>query len=465
MRVLSPPPRALSSSVRALSSLRRAWFPLVVTAFLAACQAPGPVKEAGGDAEAAREDARLAKIEVTRDSVEPAPPVDLWDRIRRGLHWRRDDHPAVRRARDAYLSQPRYLDVVGQRAQRYLFHIVEEVESRGMPLEVALLPMVESTLDPFAVSPQKAAGLWQIMPATAHYLGMHRDWWFDDRLDLRQSTRVALDYLEQLHAEFDGDWMLALAAYNAGKGRVSSARRRNASRGMPTDYWSLSLPRETQRYIPRLLALADIIRRTDELGVELPPVANAPAFVAVPTGGQIELQRAAQLAGVEIATLKSFNPGHLRWATSPERQEILLPELHARRFEQALASLSEEDRVSWAHYRIRSGDTLGGIARRMGTQVELLREVNGIRGHFIRAGDTLLIPGGNGEWSASLALVDAEKARRQTAYRVRRGDSLYRIANRFKVSIGDLVAWNRLDPNDYLRPGQELVLYPGGRDG
>lgn len=428
---------------------------------LAACQGLGPMVSEPEEQED-NVSSRVAAVATPAVSATPeAPPQDLWERMRRGLDWRGEDNPAVRSARDAYLAQPLYLQVVGQRAQRYLHYIVQEVESRNMPMEVALLPLVESTLDPFAVSPQQAAGLWQIMPATAKYLGMQTNWWYDDRFDLRDSTQVALDYLEGLHADFDGDWLLALAAYNAGKGRVSSAVRRNAARGQPADYWSLSLPRETRHYVPRLLALSEIIRNADDLDVELPPVANAPAFIAVSTGGQIELQRAAQLAGVEIATLRSYNPGHLRWATAPERNEILLPELHAERFRSALATLSVDERVSWSHYRIRSGDNLGGIARRFGTQVELLREVNGIEGHFIRAGDTLLIPRG-GNWRGSLDIAQSADVERERAYRVRSGDSLYRIANRFNVTIEELVNWNKIDPSDYLRPGQTLTLFVSG---
>lgn len=429
---------------------------------LGACQSPGPVSSSPG---ADRGDAEAAGVSVVEvpiaETVAEGPPADLWERMRRGMRWHEHEHPAVERARDAYLAQPLYLQVVGQRAQRYLHYIVEEVESRGMPMEIALLPLVESTLDPFAVSSQRAAGLWQIMPATAKYLGMHRDWWYDDRLDVRQSTRVALDYLQGLHADFDGDWMLALAAYNAGKGRVARALRRNASKGQPTDYWSLSLPRETRHYVPRLLALGEIIRHAAELEAELPPVANAPAFIAVSTGGQIELQRAAQLAGVEIATLRSYNPGHLRWATAPVREEILLPAPHATRFSEALAGLPEDQRVAWSHYRIRSGDNLGVIARRFGTRVDLLREVNDIDGHFIRAGDTLLIPRG-GDWNGSLALSGDADRQRERAYRVRRGDSLYEIANRFNVTIDQLVNWNKIDPAEYLRPGQRLTLFIRG---
>ncbi len=396
------------------------------------------------------------------DETPLPPPDDLWERLSRTLRWHDSHQPQVVRARDRFLSQPGYLNVVGERAGHYLYHIVEAVEARDMPAEIALLPLVESTLNPYAVSPQRAAGLWQIMPATADYLGVPRDWWYDGRLDVRLATNFALDYLQSLHDSFDGDWLLALAAYNAGKGRVSRAVARNAKAGRPTDYWSLELPRETRHYVPRLLALAAIVRHAQALGAELPPVPNAPAFAVVPTGGQIELQRAAQLAGVDLRTLRALNPGHLRWASAPGREELLLPADRAERFRTAMASLAPEDRVSWAHYRIQPGDSLVRIARRFDTRVALLREVNDIDGHLIRAGGTLLIPRGSA-WPDSLALADAGGPRKPRGYRVRRGDSLYRIAGRFNVTVDDLVSWNALDPSRYLQPGQQLRLFPDGR--
>ena len=430
---------------------------------LGACQALGTV-----GADVAQENTPSGEdLLVSAPARKPVkaplpPPEDLWERLRRELSWHDIHNAQVARARDHFLSQPRYLSVVGERAGNYLFHIVEAVEARGMPAELALLPLVESTLNPYAVSPQRAAGLWQIMPATADYLGMPRDWWYDGRLDVRLATDVALDYLQALHDDFDGDWLLALAAYNAGKGRVAKAVARNERAGRPTDYWSLQLPRETRHYVPRLIALAAIVHYADTLGAELPPVANAPAFVAVPTGGQIELQRAAQLAGVDLRTLRALNPGHLRWASAPGQDELLLPVDRAERFRTGVAGLAPEDRVSWAHYRIEPGDSLVRIARRFDTQVALLREVNDIDGHLIRAGDTLLIPRGSA-WPDSLALADAAGPRKPRGYRVCAGDSLYRIASRFNVTVDDLVSWNALDPSQYLQPGQQLRLFPNGR--
>jgi membrane-bound lytic murein transglycosylase D len=299
------------------------------------------------------------------------------------------------------------------------------------------------------------------MPATGRHLGLELGWWYDGRRDLRDSTRVALDYLESLHELFDEDWLLALAAYNSGKGRVARARKANREKGLPTDYWSLKLPRETRNYVPKLIALSQIVAYPNAFDVTFPQVPNKPAFDVADTGGQLEMSRAAELAGIEMSTLRSLNPGQLRWATSPDMPaELLLPVGTAAHFELQVARLTPEDRVQWQHYRIERGDSLIRIANKFDTEVGLLREVNGVRGSMIRAGDTLMIPKG-GAWSASLAMATTGETK-ERGYRVRRGDSLYVIADKFDVSINDIVTWNALDPGKYLQPGQKLTLYVSG---
>lgn len=431
----------------------------------AGCQTQPP---ADNDTASAVQSERKPASNVPRKPAEaatieqaPEPPADLWAYIRLQLTWQDMDNEQVARARERFLGQPTYLDVIAQRSSLYLHYIVGEVEARGMPMEIALLPLVESTMDPFARSPEHAVGLWQIMPATGRHLGLTSNWWYDGRRDLRDSTRVALDYLQALHQEFDGDWMLTLAAYNAGKGRVGRAMSRNRARGQPTDYWSLKLPRETRKYVPRLIALTSIVANPERYGATLPAVPNSPAFAIAATGGQIELARAAELAGVETSVLRALNPGQLRWATAPDQApELLLPLEALPRFEAGVAGLGSEDRVRWRHYTIARGDSLSRIARRFDTEVGMLREVNKIRGSLIRAGDTLLIPQGNA-WAGSLAMQGGG-APQTHDYRVKRGDSLYRIAGRFNVSIADIVSWNSLDPGAYLQPGQQLTLYLDG---
>jgi peptidoglycan lytic transglycosylase D len=391
----------------------------------------------------------------------PAPPADLWGRMRSQMTLTDVNHSEVAKARSHFLKQHNYMGVVAGRGSLFLHYILGEVEKRGMPAEIALLPMVESGFDPFARSSQDAAGLWQIMPSTGKYLGLQSNWWYDGRRDLQASTDAALDYLEKMNRDFDGDWLLSLAAYNSGKGRVMRAQRANEKTGKSTDFWSLKLPRETRSYVPRLLALADIVAHPERYDVELPHIANEAVFEPVNTDGQIELRRAAELAGIPLLDLRMLNAGQRRWATSPEQaNELLVPIMAADRFNNKLASLPRDERVSWQHYRIERGDSLIKIAKKFDTQVELIRQANSIKGSRIRAGDRLMIPSG-GDWADSLAQA-GETERRATGYRVRQGDSLYRIAGRFNVSISEIVAWNSLDPGKYLQPGQKLTLYVRG---
>jgi membrane-bound lytic murein transglycosylase D len=297
------------------------------------------------------------------------------------------------------------------------------------------------------------------MPATGRELGLEQNWWYDGRRDVRESTRAALDFLEELHADLDQDWLLALAAYNSGKGRVSRAMASNRRKGLPTDYWSLKLPRETQRYIPKLIAISGFVAFPEIWDVELTPIPNEPAFEVAMTQGQIELSIAADLAQIELLELRAYNAGQLRWATSPEQaQELLVPIGKAAGLTEALAMLTPQERVQWHRYRIERGDSLIRIAKKFDTEVGLLQEVNHIRGSRIRAGDTLMIPEGSA-WASSLAMATSSGNKTQKGYRVRQGDSLYVIAGKFNVSIDDVISWNSLNPKAYLQPGQKLTLY------
>ena len=425
------------------------------------------------DAEGARASSSTSQAQrrVNRDSPplrvrrlpvpEDADPSDLWARIRNGMQWEIPDNRQVREARAYYLAQEGYFEAITERGALYLHYIVQEIERRDMPMELALLPLVESSLNPFALSSQQAMGLWQIMPATGQNLGLDSDWWYDGRRDLRQSTAAALDYLEYLHASLEGDWLLAVAAYNGGVGRVGRAVLGNSAHGRRTDFWSLPLPAETRIYVPRLLALSSLLGEPDAWELALPPLANAPAFVPVPTGGQIELARAAELADVDLLVLQALNPGHLRWATSPAVTELLLPPERAELFRERLARLSPEERVSWQHYQVKRGDTLLRIAQTFNTRVDLLREANNIQDSMIREGATLLIPQG-GYAAASLPGQSVAAQLEARDYKVRRGDSLYRIAGRFKVKVEDLIAWNSLNSRGTIYPGQQLTVYVRG---
>ncbi|MEZ5504432.1 MAG: transglycosylase SLT domain-containing protein, partial [Halioglobus sp.] len=318
---------------------------------------------------------------------EAGMPEDLWVRIRHDLSWHTEHNAKIETARAALLQQPNYLPEVADRADFYLYYIVEEVQKRGMPMEIALVPMVESTLNPFASSSSGAAGMWQIMPETGIHLGLEQDSWYDGRQALRDSTTVALDYLESLHQQFDGDWLLALAAYNCGAGTVARARQANQDKGLPTDYWSLDLPHQTNAYVPKLIALAQLVAEPDRFGVTIPSVANAPSFEVAETGRPLKLSQAAKLAGVDIDTLRALNPGQLRGAIAPDRPaELLLPVGTRNRFEYNIAQLSPEELVQWQTYRIQPGDSLDHIARKFDTEVAVLQEANGLKDSSIQAG-------------------------------------------------------------------------------
>ncbi len=302
------------------------------------------------------------EAETEKTSVPPLPalptkeqPDDLWERIRLDLSWQNMQSPQVDSARKQFLRQPNYLPDISNRADYYLYYIVEEVKRRDMPMEIALIPLVESSLNPFASGPAGAAGLWQIMPATGTHLGLERNSVYDGRKDLQDSTTVALDYLESLYEEFDEDWLLALAAYNSGAGTVTRAREANEAKGLDTDFWSLNLPGHTREYIPKVIALAQILADPERFDVDIPSVENAPSFEVVDTEKPLEMAQAAKLAGVDIDTLRALNPGQLGKSVAPNQSgELLLPVGTRNRFEYNIAQLSPEELVQSRTYRIQS---------------------------------------------------------------------------------------------------------------
>jgi len=386
-------------------------------------------------------------------------PDDLWERIRLDLSWQDMHSPQVDSARKQFLRQRNYLPDISNRADYYLYYIVEEVKRRDMPMEIALIPFVESSLNPFAAGPGGAAGLWQIMPATGTHLGLERNSAYDGRKDLQDSTTVALDYLESLYEEFDEDWLLALAAYNSGAGTVARARERNDAKGLDTDFWSLNLPGHTRAYIPKVIALAQILADPERFDVYIPSVENAPAFEVVDTEKPLEMSQAAEMAGVDVDTLRTLNPGQLGKSIAPNQSgELLLPVGTRNRFEYNIARLSPEELVQSRTYRIKAGDNLGAIASKFDTEVGLLQEVNDIHGSDIHVGDTLTIPG-DGDVDSSQPSVANGAERAPQVYLVRNGDTLSLIARKFNVSVSDIRAWNALKGDGYIHPGQKLTVY------
>jgi membrane-bound lytic murein transglycosylase D len=412
---------------------------------------------------------------ITRPrDFEPEPQAgatpDLWDRIRAAYAFPDEDSARIDSELAWYAAHPAYIARTLERGRPYLHLIVDALEERGMPLEIAFLPIVESAFQPFAYSHGRAAGLWQFVPGTAARYGLKQTWWYDGRRDVVASTRAALDYLQYLHGFFDGDWMLALAAYNSGEGTVRRAVQRNRTQGRGTDFWSLNLPRETRAYVPKLVALARIFSDPAKYGLTLPDMPDEPMITRVATGSQIDLAKAAELAGITLDELYRLNPAFNRWATDPEGpHELLLPAHAADRFATALAGLDETQRVSWTRHRIRNGETLGEIARKYRTTVPVLREVNDISGHMIRAGQNLIVPVAMQDRAAYTLSAEQRQRAVQSAgadarlvHVVRKGDTLWDIARSHGIGVRQLARWNAMAPGDPLRPGQRLVIRKSG---
>lgn len=405
-------------------------------------------------------------------SVFPQSEGDLWDRIRSGFRLSGHDHRFVKPYVDWYARHQAYLDRVVERARPFLYEIVEEIEARDMPMEIALLPIVESAFQPFAYSPGRAAGIWQFIPATGKRYGLKQNWWYDGRRDVKESTKAALKYLSRLHKRFDGDWLLALASYNSGEGRVAGAMRKNKRKGKPTDFWSLDLPDETQGYVPKLLAISAVVDDTESYGITLASLPDEPYLEGVNIGSQIDLALAAELADMSIEEVYKLNPAFNRWATDPDGpHQLLLPIEKADLFREALATVDKQKRITWKRHRIRQGETLGHIAHNYQTTVDLLQDVNNIRDKWIRAGDSIVIPVATkklqhylSEDQRRLALQNTERRGIKISHTVKSGDTFWDLSRKFKVKVEHLARWNGMSPKDSLMPGQKLVIWTRNRN-
>ncbi len=412
--------------------------------------------------------------ELTAEDLARLPePIksDLWERIREGYTLDHEINKRVRQQLDWYARHPEYINRVAKRGERYLFHIVEEIDKRGMPMELALLPIVESAFDPFAYSHGRASGMWQFIPGTGKMLGLKQDWWYDGRRDVISSTDAALRYLQKLNQRFDGDWLHALASYNSGSGNVSKAMRKNRKRGKKTDFWNLDLPRETEAYVPKLIALAILIKEPEIYDLELYSIADKPYFEVVDIGGQIDLAQAAKLAELDMDTLYNLNPAYNRWATHPDGpHRLLVPIGKAQLFEANLAQLPADNRVTWQRYTIKQGDNLSAIAKKHDISVRSLKSINNIKGTFIRAGKTLMVPVATADvahysQSAEQRLSSRRNKSAKSAkgtrvdHKVAEGESLWTIAQRYKVSTKKIARWNNMAPKDPIHPGQTLAIW------
>jgi membrane-bound lytic murein transglycosylase D len=393
---------------------------------------------------------------------------DLFERIRSGFSLEDVQHPWIDVEQDWFARHPAYLDRTFKRGERYLHHIVNEIEARKMPLELALLPVVESAFNPVAYSRARASGLWQFIPGTGRRYGLKQNWFYDGRRDVLAATTAALDYLEFLAAEFDGDWMLAVAAYNTGEANVARAIKRNREAGLPTDFFSLRLPRETRAYVPKLLAMRRIVANPAAFGLEFAPIPNEPYFEKVEIPGQMDLNVAAELAGITKEDLLALNPAFNHWVTDPDGpHHLLIPVAAANRFAQAVSALPPEQRVRVAYHRVRKGDTLGAIAAKYGVSVEALKSSNKLRNSVIHPGQELLIAAAprGGEFRVASASRAPEvrpatqpKAASASRYVVRRGDTLWNIARSHGITADNLAAANGLNRNGTLAVGQVLMI-------
>ena len=410
-----------------------------------------------------------ADSEETQNAEEGNSNADIWVRIRQGFRLPDYDHKRVAVELKWFASHQEYLDRVADRADPFLHLIVEEIERRGMPLEIALLPVVESAYQPFAYSHGRAAGIWQFIPGTGRKFGLKQNWWYDGRRDIPAATTAALDYLQYLHKHFDGDWLHALAAYNSGEGRVNSAIRKNRRKGKPIDFWNLKLPRETRGYVPKLLAISSLIATPEKYGVQLKTISDTAKVTSVEIGSQIDLAMAAKIAGISLEEMYHLNPAFNRWATDPNGpHQLLLPIDKVQGFQEKLAELPEDKRIQWKRHKIRNGESLGLIAKRYGTTVSLLRKTNRIRGTRIRAGRHLIIPVSTRSL-ASYTLTSEQRQKsiqrktsgsgKKIVHTVRKGDNLWDISRQYKVSVRRLAKWNGIAPRDMLQLGQKLVVW------
>ncbi len=472
--------------------------PVLLAVLLAACATTTPPAEAPAPDTPLSPPAAAAVASVTAETAAPAAPVramaaellednlrpgekidldgpdvnaDLWARVRKGFQLQDLDDDWVRKAEAWYSARPDYVERMTTRGSRYLFHIMEEVEKRNMPAELALLPFVESAFVTHAVSSAKATGMWQFMPATGRDFDLKQNIFRDDRRDVLASTRAALDYLGRLYKMF-GDWHLALAAYNWGPGNVQKAVARNLKAGLPTDYASLKIPDETRYYVPKLQAVKNIVFAPDRYALALPVVANHPYFLSVKIERDIDVALAAQFAGISLETFQQFNPQMnkpviLAAATS----QVLLPFDQASAFAENLAR-HNGPMASWTAWVVPKTMSPGEAAKRNGMSEALLRDINKIPPKMlVKGGSTLLVPRGENIMAdvserladnASLNLApDAPPPGhlRRVSLKAGKADTVASIAARYKVKTEQVAQWNKLAANGRFKPGQAIVVY------
>jgi membrane-bound lytic murein transglycosylase D len=413
-----------------------------------------------------------AAILVANDPSEPELHVHphIWERLVHDFALPEcSDQELSRNWAKWYSERPEYMGRVIKRAQPWIYFIAEELKKRGMPAELALLPIVESAYDPFAYSSGRAMGTWQFIASTGRSYGLKQNWWYDGRRDVWAATHAALDYLSNLHDMFDGDWLLALAGYNSGENRVARQVKKNLAKGEPADFWNISLPRETRGYVPKLLGLTCLFRDPEKYDFEFPATMDAPVIAAVDPGMQTDLVLISQISEVDIDIVFSLNPGFNRWATSPDGPyRVILPIEGAQKFEQSLARIDTATLMKWDQVTVRSGDSLSKLAQVHKVPVSVIRSANRLDNDMIRIGQKLRLPRDEQLLiDPRYAVAANELQRLQTGliasdrlnHKVRSGESLSVIAQRYRVTVRELQAWNKISDPRSLRAGQSIVVF------
>jgi len=460
----STPPSAAASAGTASAVVAAASAP---AAAASAADADNEVATAPVPVDPLRPDVRL-------DLDDRSAQLDLWERVRRGFALPDLDNDLVRKGEQWYSSRPDYVQRMTERGGRYLFHIVEELEHRGMPTELALLPFIESAYNPQAMSTAKASGMWQFVPATGKDYALKQNVFRDDRRDVLESTRAALDYLQRLYSMF-GDWHLALAAYNWGEGSVQRAIARNQRQGKPTDYSSLKMPNETAYYVPKLQAVKNIIARPADFGLSLPALANHPYFLSVPIERDMDVAVAVKLAGIPLEEFQFLNPQMnkpvILAAGTPR---VLLPYDNANRFVRELPQ-HRGRLASWTAWTAPKTLRPGEVAKQVGMDEATLRDVNRIPPRMlVKAGSTLLVPRGEHRQTdvpseladnATMALSPDGPTLRKTSLRAGKHDSVATVAKRYRVSTAQVAQWNGVTPSAAFKPGQTIVVFVAAKSG
>lgn len=428
-------------------------------------------------AELALIEQQLAEAEVVAaieaSILETRQKHNAWYRLQSGMQLSTVANPRVKAQLKWYLDHPGYLQRVMERARPILPFVLDELEQRNLPTELALLPIVESAYQAFAYSHGRASGMWQIIPSTGRFLGLKQNWWYDGRRDIIESTRAAINYLDSLARQFDGDWELALAAYNAGPGKIRNAVRYNKKRKRPADFWHLTkIRKETRNYVPKMFALKELFANPDKYQLDLVPVNNQVSYEVVELDGQIDLALAADLAGISVNQLYQLNPAFNRWATAPNGpHRLLLPRGSAAQFKLEVAKVPPSKRINWVRHKIRNGETLSHISNKYRSSVALIKEVNNLRGTNIRAGKYLMVPTATkslksytlSENSRIAQIQNTNRSGTKRVHIVRPGQSLWSISRSYGVSTGALAKWNAMAPIDTLRVGQKLVVWTKGK--